>query len=117
MHALCGAFSAQGEEWVEEMTQVIDGNMEYACGFIAKNFSGVSAMRPQGTYMLFLDCGEYCRSHGVSIRDLQLRGVKYGVIWQNGEDFIYPKSIRMNMALPLSQLKPAMERLKDYVFI
>ncbi len=117
MHALIGAFSPEGEQWVDEMRSVIDRNHAFACGFIEENFSGVKAMRPQGTYMLFLDCGEYCRKNNVSIHDLQLRGIKCGVIWQNGEDFIYPDSIRMNLALPHEKLKEAFMRLKEYAFI
>ena len=74
-------------------------------------------MRPQGTYMLFLDCGDFCRSHGISISQLQERGVGCGVIWQNGEDFMFPDSIRMNFALPRSLAEEAMERLKKYVFV
>lgn len=67
--------------------------------------------------MLFLDCAGYCAEHGISITELQHRGVRCGVIWQNGEDFIYPKSIRMNLALPKSRLIEAFDRLKKYVFI
>ena len=74
-------------------------------------------MRPQGTYMLFLDCAAWCEAHGVSISELQRRGVRAGVIWQNGEDFVWPETIRMNLALPLSRLKEAMERLKAYAFV
>lgn len=117
MHALIGAYSPEGEDWVEQMCRAVDTNHHFACDFAARHFSGVSMMRPQGTYMLFLDCGEWCREHGTSIRELQLRGIKAGVIWQNGEDFFYPNSIRMNLALPLSQLETAMDRLKKYVFI
>lgn len=117
MHALIGAFSPEGEEWAKQMCRAVDKNHAYACEFIQKHFPGVQVMRPQGTYMLFLDCGKWCGEHGVSIRELQLRGVRVGVIWQNGEDFIYPDSIRMNLALPLSQLEKAMDRLKNYVFI
>lgn len=117
MHALIGAYSPEGEEWAGQMCRAVDQNHAYACEFIQTHFSGVQAMRPQGTYMLFLDCGEWCRTHGVSIRELQLRGIRVGIIWQNGEDFVYPNSIRMNLALPLSQLEKAMDRLKRYVFI
>ncbi len=117
MHALQAAFSPEGEEWVEQMCRAVDENMGYACAFIEENISGVKVMRPQGTYMLFLDCGDWCREHGVSIHELQRRGVKAGVIWQNGEDFICPDSIRMNLALPLSQLREAMERLEKYAFV
>lgn len=117
VRALTGAFCREGKEWTEEMISVIDENISYACGFISENFPGVSFMRPQGTYMLFLDCGEFCRARGITITELQHRGIRCGVIWQNGEAFIYPNSIRMNLALPKSRLIEAMDRLKKYVFI
>ena len=117
VHALMGAFSPEGEEWTDEMIAVVDDNLGYACDFINAHFPGVKVMRPQGTYMLFLDCGDWCRQHGVSIRELQARGVRCGVIWQNGEAFFHPDSIRMNFALPHSLAVEAMDRLKKYVFI
>ena len=117
MHALIGAYSPEGEEWCDEMCRVVDGNLSCACDFIAANFPGVKVFRPQGTYMLFLDCADWCAEHGVSIGELQRRGVKAGVIWQDGEAFVLPDSIRMNLALPLSRLKEAMERLKKSAFI
>lgn len=117
VHALIGGFSPEGEAWADEMIQVVNGNLQYACDFIRDNFPGVKVMCPQGTYMLFLDCGDFCRSHGISISQLQERGVGCGVIWQNGEDFLLPDSIRMNFALPRSLAEEAMERLKKYVFV
>ena len=117
VHALIGAFSPEGEAWTDEMIAVVDDNLGYACDFIKAHFPGVKVMRPQGTYMLFLDCGDWCRQHGVSIRELQARGVRCGVIWQNGEAFFHPDSIRMNFALPHSLAVEAMDRLKKYVFI
>ena len=117
MHALVGAYSPEGEAWCEEMIRTVDGNFAYACGFIKENFPGVNLMRPQGTYMLFLDCHDWCAANGVSIGELQRRAVRAGVIWQNGEDFVWPETIRMNLALPLSRLEEAMERLKAYAFV
>ena len=117
MHALVGAYSPEGEAWCEEMIRTVDGNFAYACGFIKENFPGVKLMRPQGTYMLFLDCHDWCAANGVSIGELQRRAVRKGVIWQNGEDFVWPETIRMNLALPLSRLEEAMERLKAYAFV
>ena len=99
------------------MCRAVDENLACACAFFREQVPGVRVMRPQGTYMLFLDCGPWCREHGVSIRELQLRGVGVGVIWQNGEDFIWPDTIRMNLALPKSRLEEALSRLKKYVFI
>ena len=116
MAALLGAYT-RGGAWVDEMCAVIDENHRYACAFIGKNFPGVKVMRPQGTYMLFLDCGDWCREHGVPIRELLARGVRAGVIWQNGESFFWPDSIRMNLALPFSLLQEALVRLKEHAFV
>ncbi len=117
MYALTGAFGSEGEQWLNEMNEVISGNLDYAVDFIRSNFPGVKVMRPQGTYMLFLDCGQWCREHGVTITELQHRGVRCGVIWQNGEDFLLKDSIRMNLALPKSRLEEAFNRLRRYAFI
>ena len=116
MHALIGGYR-DGEDWVEEMISVIDGNVRLACDFIEANFPGVSVMRPEGTYMLYLDCGEWCREHSVPIAELQARGVRCGVVWQNGEDFFWPDTIRVNLALPRARLEEALRRLKAYAFV
>lgn len=117
MHALIGAYSAEGERWADEMIETIDENFAFACDFIAKNFPGVRVMRPQGTYMLFIDCGEWLAEHGETLSELAHRGVHAGVIWQNGEDFFGKNCIRMNLALPKALLAEALERLKKYAFI
>lgn len=117
VHSLIGAFSAEGEEWIDEMIQVVEKNFAYAVDFIAENFDGVECMKPEGTYMLYLDCGKWCQAHSVSITELQHRGVRCGVIWQDGEAFYRKDTIRMNLALPFSRLEEAMDRLKKYAFI
>lgn len=117
VRALVGAFSEEGEVWADEMIETISGNINYACDFIRDNFPGVEVMRPQGTYMLYLDCAQWCEEHGIDIHELQARGVRCGVIWQNGEAFLRKDTIRMNLALPNARLVEAFDRLKKYVFI
>ncbi len=115
MAALIGAYT-QGGPWLDELLGVLDGNVSYVWGFIGDHFPGVKVMRPQGTYMLYLDCGEWCENHGISIRELQKRGVEAGVIWQDGEAFFWPNTIRMNLALPRTLAEEAMERLRREAF-
>ena len=43
MYALLGAYCEEGEEWVKEMRQVIGENVDFACEYIDKHFSGVKA--------------------------------------------------------------------------
>lgn len=117
MYALLGAYGEEGEEWTDELCRVLSGNVAYACDYIGRNFPGVSVARPQGTYMLLLDCSEWCSRHGKTIDEVQRAGVEVGVIWQDGRAFHSPCGIRMNLALPEQLLREAMERLRAYVFI
>ena len=117
MYALLGAYGEEGEEWADELCQVLSGNVAYACDYIGRTFPGVSVAKPQGTYMLLLDCSEWCSRHGKTIDEVQRAGVEVGVIWQDGRAFHSPCGIRMNLALPEQLLREAMERLRRYVFI
>ena len=64
MHALIGAYSGEGEEWLGQLRTVLTRNVRYAYEVIASRFKGVSLACPQGTYMLFLHCEDWCREHG-----------------------------------------------------
>lgn len=116
MHALIGAYKPEGYTWVDELRQVITGNVDYACEYIRTHFEGVEVSRPQGTYMLFLDCTQWCEKHGKTIDELEKAGWDVGVAWQDGRMFHGPCAIRMNLALPLSRVKEAFDRLDKYVF-
>ena len=116
MHALIGAYGPEGGEWVDELKTVLTQNVEYAYRFIVENFKGVSLSKPEGTYMLYLDCKEWCSAHGKTLDELIRAGISVGVIWQDGRPFHRENSIRMNLALPFSRVQEAFERLKKYVF-
>lgn len=116
MYALIGAYSPEGREWLGELREVIGANLDYACEFITDNFEGVKVTRPEGTYMLFIDCKDFCLKNGLTLKELLFKGFEAGVFWQNGEDFNLEYSIRMNLALPLSRVKEAFDRLRKYVF-
>lgn len=116
MHALIGAYRPEGYEWLDELRHVLTQNVAYAWGYIAQHFPGIQAARPQGTYMLFLDCTNWCKDHGKTLDELLRAGWDVGVAWQDGRPFHGPCSIRMNLALPLSRVEEAMDRLNRYVF-
>ncbi len=116
MHALIGAYCPEGQEWVDELRQVITENVHYACDFIEQHFGGVEVSRPQGTYMLFVDCTKWCEAHGKTIEDVERAGWDVGVAFQDGRMFHGPCHIRINLALPRSRVEEAMKRLEQYVF-
>ncbi len=116
MHALIGAYRQEGREWVDELCLTLSGNVDYAYRYIEEHFEGVSVARPQGTYMLFLDCGEWLRAHDMTLEELLKAGWDVGVAWQDGRHHGGTTHIRLNVALPLSRVKEAFDRMDRYVF-
>ncbi|VWL92118.1 Cystathionine beta-lyase PatB [Collinsella sp. AK_207A] len=116
MHALLGAYEPEGYEWVDELNQVIAGNVDFARAYMAEHFEGVTSCLPQGTYMLFVDCSGWCQAHGKTIEDVEHAAWNVGVAVQDGRMFLGRCHLRMNLALPFSRVQEAFERLDRYVF-
>ena len=116
MHALIGAYGEEGNTWAKELCEVITGNVDFACEYITKHFDGVTFSRPQGTYMLFIDCKKWLEMHGKTMDELLKAGWDVGVVWQDGRAFQGKTHIRLNLALPLSRVQEAFHRLDKYVF-
>ena len=116
MYALIGAYQPEGYEWTDELCQVIASNVDYACDYIEKHFEGVSSSKPEGTYMLFVDCTKWCEAHGKSIEEVERAAWDVGVDIQDGRMFHGPCHLRINLALPLSRVQEAFDRLDKYVF-
>ena len=116
VYALKGAYSKEGERWCDELCETLSHNINYAYDFILKHFKGVNVSKPQGTYMMYLDCTEYLSDKNVSFLSLLQKGIEAGVLWQDGRPFGKENTIRLNLALPEDTVKEAMERLKQYVF-
>lgn len=116
MHALIGAYKKEGYEWVDELRQVIAENIDYVCDHITNNYKGIKFSKPQGTYMLFLDCEEWCKDNNTTLEELYKAGTDVGVMWQDGRPFNHPYAIRLNLALPKSRVIEAFERLDKYIF-
>lgn len=116
MHALMGAYTPEGAAWVDELRQVLTGNVNFALDYMKTHFSGVTAARPEGTYMLFVDCTEWCQAHGKTIQAVEQATWDVGVAVQDGTMFHGPCHLRINLALPLSRVEEAFDRLNQYVF-
>ena len=100
MYAAIGAFSKEGEAWLDGLLPVLDANVDVAVKHLSAH-RGVDFFRPEGTYMLFLDCAGWCQEHKVSIDELQRAGWDVGVAWQDGRPF---------------RVEEAFSRLDRYVF-
>ena len=116
MYALIGAYKPEGGQWLQQLRQVLTGNVDFACDYIEKHFEGVTVSKPQGTYMLFVDCTGWCKKHGKTIDEVLKACYDVGVAVQDGRQFHGPCHIRMNLASPLSRIQDAFTRLDQYVF-
>ncbi len=116
MHALVGAYKPEGYEWVDELREVLGGNVDWAVSYINEHFEGVSVAKPEGTYMLFVDCSEWCEKHGHDIEWVEKQLWRVGVDVQDGRMFHGPCHLRMNLALPLDRVQEAFRRMDTYVF-
>lgn len=116
MHALIGAYKPEGYEWVDELCQVLTENVDYACNYIKEHFEGLEVSKPEGTYMLFVDCTKWCEAHGKTIDDVEQAAWEVGVAVQDGRMFHGQCHLRFNLAMPLERVKEAFERLNKYVF-
>ena len=115
-YALIGGYSETGAQWLEELRYVIDKNVELACCYVDARFGGVKVCRPQGTYMLFLDCTGWCERTGKTMDDILKAAWEVGVAVQDGRAFHGEHHLRVNLALPLARVREAFERLDQYVF-
>lgn len=109
-------FDAEGHLTDEGLYALKDGTLDDLGALEAAEHLTFCLAKPEGTYMLLLDCEQWCERHGLSLPELEKRGWDVGVAWQDGDMFQAPYSIRVNLALPLSRVKEAMRRLDQYVF-
>ena len=116
MYALIGAYKEEGSQWLQELREVLTGNVNYACDYIKTHFEGVTVSKPQGTYMLFVDCEGWCKAHNKTMDDVLAACYDVGVAVQDGRNFFGSWHLRMNLASPLSRIQEAFERLDKYVF-
>ena len=111
MHAAIAAFSDNGAKWVDELKEVLSTNVDYAYNFIKDNFKGLELFKPEGTYMLYVECEKWLKENNKTLDELLIEAYKLGVIIQDGRPFNLDNTIRINLALPTYRVKEAFNRL------
>ncbi len=114
--AVIGALNPEGAEWLDDARELINKNMNYAYEYVTNRLDGVTTSLPDGTYLLVIDCEEWCKKNDVPMEELVHKGYQYGVIWAAGARNYGEYGIRMCLAHPFSQIEEVFERLEKYVF-
>ncbi|MEW6143310.1 MAG: MalY/PatB family protein [Chloroflexota bacterium] len=103
-----------GEMWLEALLEYLEGNLVYLTNYVESKIPGIKVMRPQGTYLVWLDCRSL-PINGERAKNFMLAEAKVGL--EEGTIF-GAKEIgfwRMNFACPRSVLKEALERIEKAV--
>lgn len=112
--ATMAAFSPEGELWRKEMLRYVEGNIGYVADFCRENIPGIVALRPQASFLVWLDCRGLGLDHdaltGLFVRKARLALNDGEMFGPGGEGFM-----RLNVAAPRVILEEAMQRLKSAV--
>ena len=110
----CEAAYRYGEEWYDAVKAYIRENLAYAQHFLEEQIPQVKAVKPEGTYLLWVDF----RSLGLSRKELEELIVKKAGLWLDSGDIFGAAGRgfeRINVACPRSVLTEALERLARVV--
>nr|WP_245247431.1 MULTISPECIES: MalY/PatB family protein [unclassified Paenibacillus] len=102
----------EGEAWLDQLIEYTAGNVDYAIAYLAEHLPEVKPMRPDGTYLLWMDC----RGLGLDIKGLKsLMFEKARVAFSEGSVFGTEAEgwLRINLACPRSLLEEALKRFCD----
>lgn len=100
-----------GEEWLEQLIDYLGSNVEFLEAYMAEHIPQISVIRPEGTYLVWLDC----RRLGLDKLELQRLFMDEARVFLE-EGFIFgPQGdgfARINIACPRRVLAEALERIK-----
>ena len=99
-----------GEDWLDQLLKYLAGNLNYLVSFMDSRIPRIKVCRPEGTYLVWMDCRELGLSRA-DLKNFMIQkaglGLDEGAVFgQPGEGFM-----RMNVACPRAVLVKALEQL------
>jgi len=103
-----------GDEWLEQLLDYLQGNLEFLIEYFQKKIPKIKVIRPEGTYLVWLDCRELgmdTQELRGFIRNKAKVGLDDGFLFgPNGAGFQ-----RINIACPRATLAEALKRIEKAV--
>lgn len=99
-----------GEDWLEELKVVLEKNIDFVVGYLTSH-TRIKVMKPQGTYLIWLDFSAYDLGHAELFDILHC---KAKLILNDGLSFGKEGKYhaRFNAAAPFELIKEACQRLR-----
>lgn len=101
-----------GKPWLEELKGVLEDNINYIADFLSKEVPRIKFLKPEGTYLIWLDFSDYGLSHSELFEKLEKEA---GLILNDGLTFGREGKLhaRLNAAAPRSIIVEACHRLAE----
>jgi cystathionine beta-lyase len=103
---------SNGTEWLDQVLEYIQGNIDFTDEYLKANIPVIRMIRPQASYLIFLDCRELGLSQkelvSFFVDDAHLALNDGAMFGKEGEGFM-----RLNVACPRSVLKQALDQIKQ----
>ncbi len=101
-----------GKPWLEELKGVLEDNINYIADFLSKEVPRIKFLKPEGTYLIWLDFSDYGLSHSELFEKLEKEA---GLILNDGLTFGREGKLhaRLNAAAPRSIIVEACRRLAE----
>lgn len=99
----------EGGEWLEQVLTYIEKNIEITLDFLAGHLPDIKVMRPEASYLIWLDCSAYGEDNQAlydKLREAKVElnsGIKYG---REGH-----LKMRINVACPEALLREGLNRV------
>jgi cysteine-S-conjugate beta-lyase len=103
-----------GDEWLAQVLDYLQKNLDFMTDYIGANIKGIKVLRPEGTYLVWLDC----RALGLNPPQLDELMLKKAKVALDGGTMFAPGGegfTRMNIACPRSTLEEGLRRIRDAV--
>ncbi|MBI9052891.1 MAG: PatB family C-S lyase [Bacteroidales bacterium] len=103
-----------GDEWLSQLMEYLSDNLDYAENYIKTNIPEITLIRPEGTYLVWLDCSKL-NLKGKDLKDFMIQDASLGfndgrMFGTGGNGFM-----RMNIACPKQTLEKALVNLEKAV--
>lgn len=101
----------QGSEWLTQALDYIEDNIDFTLDFLATHLPNIKVMRPEASYLIWLDCSAYSQDDEQLYNELRAAKVELNAGIKYGEEGHL--KMRLNVACPRSVLTEGLHRIQS----
>ena len=99
----------EGGEWLTQLLANIEDNIEFTLQFFAEHLPNIKVMRPEASYLIWLDCSAYSQDDEQLYDILRAAKVELNAGIKYGEEGHL--KMRLNVACPRMLLEAGLARM------